>query len=147
MPQAVLLSIVAGGVGWGLNLVSMEAFSRALGYDISWGVFAVALPLALVVTFIPISANGIGIREGVLVLLLVQFHVPVAVAAAMALFVDFQLLPFAAAGGVVHLAEATVRSAYRRLFQCGHMGSVLGPAHAVLHWVVAPEAMVEISRG
>ncbi len=147
VPQAVLLSIVAGGVGWGLNLVSMEAFSRALGYDISWGVFAVALPLALVVTFIPISANGIGIREGVLVLLLVQFHVPVAVAAAMALFVDFQLLPFAAAGGVVHLAEATVRSAYRRLFQCGHMGSVLGPAHAVLHWVVAPEAMVEISRG
>lgn len=147
VPRAVLLSVLAGGVGWGLNLVSMEVFSRALGYDVSWGVFAVALPVALVVTFIPISANGIGIREGVLVFLLVQFHVPLAVATAMALFVDFQLLPFAAAGGVIHLSEVTVRRAYRRLFQEGQMGSALGAAHAVLHWVVAPEAMMEINRG
>ena len=147
VPRAVLLSVVAGGVGWGLNLLSMEAFSRALGYNIPWGVFAVALPIALLVTFVPISANGIGLREGVLVLLLVQFHVPAAVAAAMALFMDFQLLPFAVMGGVVHLAEVTVHRAYQRLFQCGHMGSLLGPAHAALHWMVAPEAIGEISRG
>ncbi len=146
VPRAVLLSVAAGGVGWGLNLLSMEAFSRALGYNIPWGVFAIALPIALLVTFVPISANGIGLREGLLVFLLIQFHVPAGVAAAMALFVDFQLLPFAVMGGVVHLAEATVRRAYRRLFQCGQMGTLLGPAHAALHWLVAPEAIVEISR-
>ncbi|MHB8393014.1 MAG: lysylphosphatidylglycerol synthase transmembrane domain-containing protein [Candidatus Dormibacteria bacterium] len=146
-PAALTVSILAGGVGWGLNLLSMEAFSRALGYNISWGVFALALPLALLVTFVPISANGIGIREGVLVFLLVQFHVPIAVAAAMALFVDFQLLPFAAFGGVVHLAETTVKHAYRRMFQVGRLEGPLGLAHATLHWLVAPEAVRELTRG
>ncbi len=145
-PAALTLSILAGGIGWGLNLLSMEAFSRALGYNISWGVFALALPVALLVTFIPISANGIGIREGVLVFLLVQFHVPLAVAAAMALFVDFQLLPFAAFGGVLHMAETTVKHAYRRMFQVGRLEGALGLAHAALHWLVAPEAVRELTR-
>lgn len=147
VPKALILSILAGGLGWGLNLLSMQAFSQALGYQVSWGVFAVALPIALLVTFIPISANGMGIREGILVFLLVQFHVPVAVAAAMALFVDFQLLPFAAFGGVVHLAERTVKHAYRRLLEVGNMGSTLGTAHKLLSWMVAPESLVEINRG
>ncbi len=146
-PLALAVSILAGGIGWGLNLLSMEAFSRALGYNISWGVFAVSLPVALVVTFIPISANGIGIREGVLVFLLAQFHVPVPIAVAMALFVDFQLLPFAAVGGVVHLADTTVKHAYQRMFRVGTLEGHLRVAHAVLHWLVAPEVLWEISRG
>jgi len=142
-PTALGISILAGGVGWGLNLLSMEAFSRALGYDISWGVFALALPVALLVTFIPISANGIGIREGVLVFLLAQFHVPLDVAVAMALFVDFQLLPFAALGGMVHLAESTVKHAYQRMFREGNLEGSLRVAHAALHWLVPPEALWE----
>lgn len=146
-PTALGISIVAGGVGWGLNLLSMEAFSRALGYDISWGVFALALPIALLVTFIPISANGIGIREGVLVFLLAQFHVPLEVAVAMALFVDFQLLPFAALGGMVHLAETTVKHAYRRMFREGSLQGGLRVAHAALHWLVPPESLWEITGG
>ncbi|MHB1527227.1 MAG: lysylphosphatidylglycerol synthase transmembrane domain-containing protein [Candidatus Dormibacteria bacterium] len=145
-PTALLLSILAGGIGWGLNLLSMEAFSRALGYDIPWGVFALALPVALLITFIPISANGIGLREGLLVFLLVQFHVPVATAAAMALFVDFQLLPFAAFGGLVHLAEVTVKHAHRRLFQVGNLDGGLRILYATLHWLVAPEAIPDLSR-
>jgi hypothetical protein len=145
-PTALAVSILAGGVGWGLNLLSMEAFSKALGYNISWGVFALALPIALLVTFVPISANGIGIREGVLVFLLVQFHVPVSIATAMALFVDFQLLPFAVLGGVVHLAEVTVKRAYRTLFQVGEVHGELRFFYAVLHWLVAPEAIHDLTR-
>ncbi len=146
-PMALAVSILAGGIGWGLNLLSMEAFSRALGYDISWGVFALALPVALLVTFIPISANGIGIREGVLVFLLVQFHVPIAIAVAMALFVDFQLLPFAAFGGVVHLADSVAKHAYQKMFREGSIRGSLRVAHAALCWMVAPEVLWEISRG
>ena len=145
-PTALMLSILAGGIGWGLNVLSMEAFSRALGYDISWGVFALALPVALLVTFIPISANGIGLREGVLVFLLVQFHVPLATATAMALFVDFQLLPFAAFGGLVHLAEVTVKRAYRQLFQVGNLDGSLRIFYGGLHWLVAPEAIPDLTR-
>ena len=138
-PKALTCSIAAGGLGWGLNLLSMEAFSRGLGYNIAWEVFALALPVALLVTFIPISANGIGIREGVLVFLLVQFHVPLGIAAAMAIFVDFQLLPFAAIGAALHGAEVTLRHTQDQLARVGTLGRGFRVAHATLCWVVAPE--------
>jgi glycosyltransferase 2 family protein len=145
-PGALTCSIAAGGLGWGLNLLSMEAFSRALGYTISWEVFALALPIALLVTFIPVSANGIGIREGVLVFLLVQFHVPLGIAAAMSIFVDFQLLPFAALGAMLHVFEATLRHTEARLRRLGTLGRGLGVADATLRWVVAPEVVMELTR-
>jgi len=145
-PGALTCSIAAGGLGWGLNLLSMEAFSRALGYNISWGVFALALPIALLVTFIPISANGIGIREGVLVFLLVQFHVPLTVAVAMSIFVDFQLLPFAALGAALHGAEVSLRHTQAHLGRVGNLGRGFRVAHATLSWVVAPEHVGDRTR-
>jgi hypothetical protein len=102
-------------------------------------VFALALPVALLVTFIPITANGIGIREGLLVFLLVQFHVPVTIAVAMSIFVDFQLLPFAAVGAALHAAEVTLRHSQAQLGRVGNLGRGFRVAHATLRWVVAPE--------
>ena len=113
-PHAIGKCIAAGIFSWGLNLFSMAAFALALGTQVSWSVFALTLPVALLATFIPISANGIGVREGVVVLLLVQSHVPLAVATALALFVDLQMLPFAVLGGLVYLAEHGVRRHRRR---------------------------------
>jgi glycosyltransferase 2 family protein len=104
-PRIIAASIVAGTAGWGLNLFSMEAFAIALGRDVSWMNFAVALPIALLATFVPISANGLGVREGVLVALLVHIDVPLGMATALSLFVDLQLLPFALLGGAVWLVE------------------------------------------
>jgi len=144
-PGALTCSIAAGGLGWGLNLLSMEAFSRALGYTISWEVFALALPIALLVTFIPISANGIGIREGVLVFLLIQFHVPLGIAAAMSIFVDFQLLPFAALGAGLHGAEVALRHTQAQLVRVGSLGRGIRIAHATLRWVLAPEFVGQLT--
>jgi len=105
-PTIIVQSIVFGTVGWGINLFSMQAFSLALGQAVSWEVFAVALPIALLATFVPISANGLGVREGVLVLLLVQAGgVGLVEATALALFVDLQMVPFAVLGGLVYLTE------------------------------------------
>jgi uncharacterized membrane protein YbhN (UPF0104 family) len=98
-------SIVAGIIAWGLNLYSMAAFSLALNAHVSWSIFALVLPIALLVTFIPISANGIGVREGLVVVLLVQAHVALNTATALSLFIDLQLLPFAVLGGMVYLVE------------------------------------------
>jgi hypothetical protein len=98
-------SIAAGILAWGLNLFSMAVFAQALGSYVSWSDFALILPIALIATFIPISANGIGVREGVVVLLLVQAHIAIATATALALFVDLQMVPFAVFGGLVYLAE------------------------------------------
>jgi uncharacterized protein (TIRG00374 family) len=104
-PQVLAQSIAAGAVGWGLNLFSMEAFAIALGHDVSWSVFAVALPISLVATFVPISANGLGVREGVIFALLVNAHVSHGMATALSLFVDLQMIPFAVLGGMAFLLE------------------------------------------
>jgi hypothetical protein len=89
---------------------------------VSWSVFAL-VPIALLVTFVPISANGIGVREGLVVLLLVQAHVALSTATALSLFVDLQLLPFAVLGGGVYLVEhrrrrGSGRGDSRRLARC-----------------------------
>ncbi len=98
-------SIAAGIAAWGFNLFSMAGFALALHSHVSWSVFALILPVALLATFIPISANGIGVREGLIVLLLVRAHVALVPATALSLFVDLQLLPFAVLGGMVYLVE------------------------------------------
>lgn len=122
-PHAVGKCIAAGIISWGLNLFSMATFALALGTHVSWSVFALTLPLALIATFIPISANGIGVREGVVVLLLVQSHVPLATATALALFVDLQMLPFAVLGGLVYLAEHGGRRRRRHSDQVADMAA------------------------
>jgi uncharacterized membrane protein YbhN (UPF0104 family) len=104
-PGMLAQSVVAGTVGWGLNLLSMEAFALALGRDVAWSVFAVALPIALLATFVPVSANGLGVREGVVFALLVHANVTHGMATALSLFVDLQMIPFAVLGGLVFLVE------------------------------------------
>jgi glycosyltransferase 2 family protein len=146
-PRALLLTILVGSIGWGLNLLALQAFSQALGHNVSWGVFALALPIALLVTFIPISVNGLGLREGVLVFLLALFHVPLATATAIALFVDLQLVPFAAFGGLVHVAEVIVKRASLTLSRAGTLHGSLWVLYPVLRWLVAPEAVLDITGG
>jgi hypothetical protein len=46
----------------------------------------------------------------------------------------------------VHLAEVTVKRAYRRLFQVGNLDGSLRILYAGLHWLVAPEAIPDLTR-
>lgn len=132
-PSIIGQSIAAGTFGWGLNLFSMQAFSLALGGNVSWEVFAVALPIALLATFVPISANGIGVREGLFVVLLLRTHVSLPLATALALFVDLQMVPFAILGGLVYLAEhGRLRRPEWLARQLGTHGADAAPARASL---------------
>jgi glycosyltransferase 2 family protein len=137
-PKIIGQSIAAGTIGWGLNLFSMEAFSIALGGHVSWEVFAVALPIALLATFIPISANGIGVREGLLVVLLLRAHVSLPLATALALFVDLQLVPFAVLGGLVYLTEHGLL--HRPMWVARRLGERIGP---LVSSTPAPQRVVD----
>jgi glycosyltransferase 2 family protein len=100
-PHAVLQCIVVGAAGWGVNILALDLFARALGVDISWTVFAVAIPVTLVATLAPFSVNGLGIREGVLVGMLTHAGVSTGHAAAIAVLVDIQMLPFGILGAAL----------------------------------------------
>jgi uncharacterized protein (TIRG00374 family) len=97
-PHAIAQCIVVGAAGWGVNILALDIFARAIGVDVSWTVFAVAIPVTLVATLTPFSVNGLGIREGVLVGMLTHAGVSTGHAAAIAVLVDLQMLPFGILG-------------------------------------------------
>ncbi|MEO8898857.1 MAG: lysylphosphatidylglycerol synthase transmembrane domain-containing protein [Candidatus Dormibacter sp.] len=100
-PQAIVQCILVGAAGWGINIIALDLFARAIGVDISWTVFAVAIPVTLVATLTPFSVNGLGIREGVLVGMLAHAGVSSGHAAAMSVLVDIQMLPFGIMGAML----------------------------------------------
>jgi hypothetical protein len=100
-PHAIVQCILVGAAGWGINILALDIFARALGVDISWTVFAVAIPVTLVATLAPFSVNGLGLREGVLVGMLTHAGVSTGHAAAIAVLVDIQMLPFGIIGAAL----------------------------------------------
>ncbi len=100
-PHAIAQCILVGGAGWGVNILALDIFAKAIGVDISWTVFAVAIPVTLVATLAPFSVNGLGIREGVLVGMLTHAGVSTGQAAAIAVLVDIQMLPFGIIGAAL----------------------------------------------
>ncbi len=100
-PHAIVQCIVVGAAGWGVNILALDIFARAIGVDVSWTIFAVAIPVTLVATLTPFSVNGLGIREGVLVGMLTHAGVSTGHAAAIAVLVDLQMLPFGILGAAL----------------------------------------------
>ena len=110
-PHAIVQCIVVGAAGWGVNILALDLFAKAIGVDISWTVFAVAIPVTLVATLTPFSVNGLGIREGVLVGMLAHAGVSSGHAAAMSVLVDVQMLPFGILGAMLWMRHRRRSSA------------------------------------
>lgn len=108
--DAVGWAVVAGVAGWTVNLLSLAALSHAVGADVGPALFAVAVPLSLLTTLVPFAVSGIGLREGVLVGLLVHAGVEPHRAAALAILVDLQPIPVALCGAWLWLTERRDRA-------------------------------------
>ena len=69
--RGLALSVISLGVLFqGLVVAATWAITEALELDLSFALVAVAVPLVLVITLIPLSVAGFGIREGGFVLVL-----------------------------------------------------------------------------
>jgi uncharacterized protein (TIRG00374 family) len=100
-PHAVAQCVLVGAAGWGVNLLALDLAAKAIGVELSWTVFAIAIPLTLLAALMPFSINGLGIREGVLIGLLTHAGVSSAHAGALSLLIDLQMVPFAVLGAVL----------------------------------------------
>jgi hypothetical protein len=65
--------------------------------------YFVAIPFVSLVTFLPISINGFGVREGAFVFIFSVAHVATATSLLLALFMDAQVLLFGVIGGIIYL--------------------------------------------
>jgi len=107
-----------------VNLSAVEAFAHSAGVDAPWTLLAVAVPAMLVAGLFPLSVNGVGVREGALVGVLVASGVTPVHAGAMAVFLDVQSVPFAILGAALWVC----RSHRWRLVAPG--GRTSAPLHA-----------------
>jgi hypothetical protein len=105
---ALSSSVVLSLLNWLLMLGSMVGFAQAVSADIGWPVFAIAVPLSVLTAAAPFSFNGVGLREGVLVSLLVAAGCEPARALAVAILIDAQLLPVMLMGALLWLSDTTL---------------------------------------
>jgi glycosyltransferase 2 family protein len=103
---AALLSVVVHVAG----VFQMGLIAWAMGLDVSWAYLAVVVPLLALLTLLPVSINGMGLREVGMVVLLGPAGVPAASA------VTLSLLQLAATSAASLLgAGFYLGGAYRRL--------------------------------
>jgi uncharacterized membrane protein YbhN (UPF0104 family) len=118
-PHAIAQCLLVGTAGWGINLLALDLAAKAIGVELSWTVFAIAIPLTLLAALAPFSVNGLGVREGVLIGLLTHAGVSTGHAGALSLLIDLQMVPFAILGAVLWIRR---RGKVRPL--ASHMGPV-----------------------
>ena len=75
---------------------------EALGLDLAPTVYFLVVPAAVVSAMLPVTLNGLGIREGVMAGLLTAFGAPSAQAGAMALLGLAVTTSFAIIGGIFY---------------------------------------------
>lgn len=80
---------------------------RALAVRVTMLYFFILVPIALVISTIPFSINGIGLREGIFVFLLNQLAVPAETAIALSLLSFGLLLTQGIFGGVIFALRGT----------------------------------------
>lgn len=65
--------------------------------------YFVVVPLVSLLTFLPISINGYGVRESALALIFSSYHIAPATTLVLALLMDAQVLVYGAVGGLIYL--------------------------------------------
>ncbi len=95
--------MLQSGVTLVLTIASLYALIAALGYSVPIGSFAAVIAVATAIDLVPISLNGLGVREGVYVFFLGLLGIPGAVAAAFAILIRLLVLIQALAGGLAFL--------------------------------------------
>lgn len=99
--QALIWCIVLSAVSWWLLVASMICFAHAVGVQIGWNLFSVAVPLSVFTALIPISFNGVGLREAVLIWILGAAGIDASQALAIAILIDLQLIPMILFGAIL----------------------------------------------
>lgn len=102
IPTTLRRSLGLGLVGQGFGISAYFALARSVGIDVSVGVIALGLLATTVAAAIPITVNGLGIREAVWVWSLTLYGAGRDEALAYALLVLGVSLATSAVGGVVY---------------------------------------------
>lgn len=99
--RAMAIAMVVSLIFVLLSIVISQLFAIGLGQSISWGEMALVVAVIQLVTMLPISINGIGVREWAYVYLLGQIGITAEVATAISLMVYLTVLLVSVIGGLL----------------------------------------------
>lgn len=102
-PRAAGLGLAGGLLAQGLTLAAMALLLGSLGADLPLDALATVMVVAGVAASLPITVNGLGVREGTLVWALGAYGMPTESALAFAILVLGLLLMSSAIGGLVYV--------------------------------------------
>ncbi len=103
-PAVMRRAVLWSGVVQGLNVVTVAALGGALGLKLSWSAYCVMVPLVALVSTLPVSINGMGLREGATVLILGWYGVEQAASLTLGMAWFAVILAAGLSGGLVYLA-------------------------------------------
>jgi uncharacterized membrane protein YbhN (UPF0104 family) len=98
----MLTGTLFGMLFWIASFLNYFGYAAALGLHVPLPFYVIAIPFVSIVTFLPISINGFGVREGTFVYLFSTIHVPPGTALLLALLMDAQVLLFGLIGGCLY---------------------------------------------
>jgi len=102
-PRSLGIAILYGIIFWIASCMNHYAYAIALGIHLPLYFYFVAIPFISLVTFLPISINGFGVREWAFTYIFLSMHISPPTALLLALIMDVQALTFGSMGGCVYL--------------------------------------------
>ena len=109
-PVRALISSLLISLPFTLNLILVQVtIAWALGIHLPFRIFALFVPIIAIINLLPITFNGLGLREGIYTFLFVPVGVPAATAVSMSL--AFYFLRFSAGllGGLMIAIRSVVQ--------------------------------------
>ena len=103
--KSLVLVLILSSLFQLMDIFVSYILSRALGINLGFSVFFTIIPLVYLVTILPISLGGLGVREGAFAFLLAKFGVSASVAITLSFLIYFNRVLLAGIGGCVQLAE------------------------------------------
>jgi glycosyltransferase 2 family protein len=106
-PRALCIAIGFSILFWIASFLNYYGFASALGIQVPFPFYIIAISLASIVAFFPVTINGFGLRESVLVYAFSTVQVSASTALLLAFLVDVQVLLFGLVGGCIYLSMGT----------------------------------------
>ncbi len=105
---AVCLTAVALSVGYQATVIlSNFTIARGLGLEVTPGVFFYLIPITALITLLPISLNGLGLREGAYALVFTQIGVTAEAAVAISIAATACMVGISLVGGILYITGPT----------------------------------------
>jgi hypothetical protein len=111
-PRMILSSTALSAVVQASSVLQVGLLGLAIGLNVPWAVYGIAAPMVALLTLLPVSLNGMGVREAGMVMFLAPVGVPAGSAMTVAFLWFFVQTAAGLIGAVVYLAGSRQQTAF-----------------------------------